>query len=93
MKVTVVERDGDIDLDCECLLLATGWIANVEDLGLEEAGVDYELGKGVVVNDLAQSVSNENVYALGDCVAGDPRPPPHAYEWRNGKARCTERSV
>jgi pyruvate/2-oxoglutarate dehydrogenase complex dihydrolipoamide dehydrogenase (E3) component len=45
----------------------------VEDLGLEETGVDYELGKGVVVNNLAQSVSNENVYAVGDCVAGVPR--------------------
>jgi pyruvate/2-oxoglutarate dehydrogenase complex dihydrolipoamide dehydrogenase (E3) component len=29
-----------------------------------------QIGKGVVVNDLAQSVSNENVYAVGDCVAG-----------------------
>jgi pyruvate/2-oxoglutarate dehydrogenase complex dihydrolipoamide dehydrogenase (E3) component len=74
MKVTVGGREGnDIDLECECLLVATGRIANVEDLGLEEAGVDYELGKGVVVNDLAQSVSNENVYAVGDCVAGVPR--------------------
>lgn len=73
MKVIVGGKDGDIDLECECLLVATGRIANVEDLGLEEAGVDYELGKGVVVNDLAQSVSNENVYAVGDCVAGVPR--------------------
>ena len=73
MKVTVHGKDGDVDLECECLLVATGRIANVEDLGLEEAGVDFELGKGVIVNDLAQSVSNKNVYAVGDCVAGVPR--------------------
>eukprot|EP00980_Cylindrotheca_fusiformis_P002282 scaffold530_cov107-Cylindrotheca_fusiformis.AAC.6 len=61
------------DVDCECLLVATGRAANVENLGLEEAGVEYELGKGIVVNDLGQSVSNPAVYAVGDCVAGVPR--------------------
>jgi pyruvate/2-oxoglutarate dehydrogenase complex dihydrolipoamide dehydrogenase (E3) component len=44
----------------------------LEDLGLEEAGMDYEIRKGVIVNRLAQSVSNKNVYAVGDCVAGAP---------------------
>lgn len=73
MKVTVSGKNGDVDLECECLLVATGRIANVEDLGLEAAGVEFELGKGVIVNDLAQSVSNQNVYAVGDCVAGVPR--------------------
>jgi len=73
LKVTVSGKDGDIDLDCECLVVATGRVANVEDLGLEQAGVEYELGKGVIVNDLSQSVSNADVYAVGDCVAGVPR--------------------
>jgi pyruvate/2-oxoglutarate dehydrogenase complex dihydrolipoamide dehydrogenase (E3) component len=65
--------DEILDLECECLLVATGRDANVENLGLEAAGVQYTLGKGIAVNDLAQTVGNPNVYAVGDCVAGVPR--------------------
>ena len=73
MQITVATKDGDMTLDCEALLIAAGRQANVENLGLEKANVDYQLGAGVTVNDLAQSVSNPNVYAVGDCVAGVPR--------------------
>jgi len=73
MKVTVEADSGVVELECECLLVAVGRAANVENLGLEEAGVEYEPGKGVTVNDLSQSVSNPNVYAVGDCTAGVPR--------------------
>eukprot|EP00540_Astrosyne_radiata_P000923 CAMPEP_0116824948 /NCGR_PEP_ID=MMETSP0418-20121206/1680_1 /TAXON_ID=1158023 /ORGANISM="Astrosyne radiata, Strain 13vi08-1A" /LENGTH=523 /DNA_ID=CAMNT_0004453375 /DNA_START=427 /DNA_END=1998 /DNA_ORIENTATION=+ len=73
MKVTIKKGDEVKELGCECLLVATGRVANVEDLGLEAAGVEYELGKGVKVNDLSQSVSNPNVYAIGDCCADVPR--------------------
>lgn len=69
MKVTV----SDQELECECLLVATGRAANIEDLGLEAAGVDFTPGKGVIVNDFGQSVSNPSVYAVGDCVANVPR--------------------
>jgi pyruvate/2-oxoglutarate dehydrogenase complex dihydrolipoamide dehydrogenase (E3) component len=69
LKVTV---DG-MELECECLLVATGRVANVEDCGLDAGGVEYELGKGIKVNDYAQSVSNPDVYAVGDCCAGVPR--------------------
>jgi len=61
---------GDRDLECECLLVAAGRMANVENCGLEEGGVEYEVGKGVVVDDNARSVSNPSVYAVGDCCAG-----------------------
>eukprot|EP00525_Craspedostauros_australis_P007583 CAMPEP_0198136012 /NCGR_PEP_ID=MMETSP1442-20131203/60886_1 /TAXON_ID= /ORGANISM="Craspedostauros australis, Strain CCMP3328" /LENGTH=528 /DNA_ID=CAMNT_0043797205 /DNA_START=299 /DNA_END=1885 /DNA_ORIENTATION=- len=64
---------GEQDLECECLIVATGRLANVEDLGLDKAGVEYKLGKGIVVDDLTASVSNPNVYAVGDCVADVPR--------------------
>ena len=46
------------------LLVAVGRAANVEDLGLEAAGVAYS-GKGVQVNDRLQT-SNPNIYAAGD---------------------------
>lgn len=74
MKVKVTSSLGEVmELGCECLLVATGRVANVEDIGLDKAGVDFEIGKGVMVDDFAQSVSNPNVFAVGDCVAGVPR--------------------
>ncbi|CAJ1954847.1 unnamed protein product [Cylindrotheca closterium] len=69
MKIKVADQE----LDCECLLVATGRAANIEDLGLEAAGVDFVPGKGISVNDFGQSVSNPSVYAVGDCVANVPR--------------------
>jgi len=72
MKVTTNDDDNQ-ELECECLLIAAGRMANVENCGLEEGGVEYEVGKGVVVDDYARSVSNPNVYAIGDCCAGVPR--------------------
>ena len=57
-------------MECECLLVVTGRAPNVENIGLEAANVTYEAGKGILVNDLSQSVSNSNVYGVGDCVAG-----------------------
>jgi pyruvate/2-oxoglutarate dehydrogenase complex dihydrolipoamide dehydrogenase (E3) component len=62
-----------VDYECECLLVAMGRMPNVENLGLEAAGVDYQVGQGIIVNDRAQSVSNANVYSVGDCTAGTPR--------------------
>lgn len=73
MKVTVETGQGDtVDLECECLLVASGRAPNVEKLNLEAAGVAYKAGQGIEVNDMAQS-TNKNVYAVGDCVAGVPR--------------------
>jgi pyruvate/2-oxoglutarate dehydrogenase complex dihydrolipoamide dehydrogenase (E3) component len=70
----VVEVGGkEVVLECECLLVATGRAPNVENVGLEAGNVTFEKGKGITVNDLAQSISNPNVYAVGDCVADVPR--------------------
>jgi pyruvate/2-oxoglutarate dehydrogenase complex dihydrolipoamide dehydrogenase (E3) component len=71
MKVSI--GDDDEVVDCECLVVATGRLANVENLGLENANVEYKKGAGIIVNDLAQSVSNPAFYAVGDCVADVPR--------------------
>ena len=74
MSLTIEDMSGKVvELECECLLVAIGRVANVENIDLEKANVQYEIGKGVMVNDNAQSVSNPNVYAVGDCVAGVPR--------------------
>ncbi len=62
-----------VDLECECLLVATGRTPNVENLNLEGANVEYDAAKGVIVDDNARSTTNPNVYSVGDCTADVPR--------------------
>ena len=69
VDLSCTEHTEPISLDCECLLLALGRTANVESIGLDSADVDFHPSKGIKVNDFSQSVSNPNVYAVGDCVA------------------------
>ncbi len=47
------------------ILVGIGRAPNVEDLGLETAGVEYETTSGVKVNNRLQT-TNPNVYAAGD---------------------------
>ena len=69
-----VDVDGQrTDLECECLLVAAGRTPNVEHLNLEAANVEYDAREGIIVNDNARSVSNPNVYSVGDCTAGVQR--------------------
>lgn len=58
---------GPATLACEALLLAVGRTPNVEELGLEAAGVEYECGMGVRVND-DLTTSNPDIMAAGDVV-------------------------
>lgn len=67
------EHSDIINMECECLLLALGRTANVQSMGLDSANIQYDESRGVLVNDFAQSISNPNVYAVGDCVANVPR--------------------
>lgn len=50
------------------LLVAAGRRANVDDLGLDEAGIKYER-RGVIV-DKGLRTANRRVYAIGDAVGG-----------------------
>lgn len=47
------------------ILVATGRVPNIEKLGLEQAGVQSDLKRGIVVNEYLQS-SNPHIYAAGD---------------------------
>lgn len=47
------------------ILVGVGRIANVEGLNLEAAGIQYEKGKGIQVNDYLQT-TNRCIYAAGD---------------------------
>ena len=67
-KVVVFERDGeDREVVASELLLAMGRAANVDGLGLEDAGVEFDR-RGIQVNDNLRS-TNKRIFAAGD-VAG-----------------------
>jgi glutathione reductase (NADPH) len=48
---------------------ATGRVANIPVLAGDHAGVEHS-SRGIVVDEFMRSVSNPNVYAIGDCIAG-----------------------
>ncbi len=62
------ERDGrEQQVTVEQLLVAVGRKPNVEDLGLEQAGVEVSR-RGVVVDDFLRT-SNRRIYACGDVAS------------------------
>ena len=64
LKVLVEGKKGELILEGDMVLIATGRKANVEDLGLEEAGIEFDR-KGIKVSE-AYETSLEGVYAIGD---------------------------
>jgi pyruvate/2-oxoglutarate dehydrogenase complex dihydrolipoamide dehydrogenase (E3) component len=61
-------RDGDPAervIDCDELLVAVGRAPNVEGMGLETAGVEYDARRGVRVDDHLRT-TNRRIYAAGD---------------------------
>jgi pyruvate/2-oxoglutarate dehydrogenase complex dihydrolipoamide dehydrogenase (E3) component len=66
--VTTLEGDdGTRTVETDAVLVATGRRPNVEDLGLEEAGVDYDK-RGVKVDETL-TTSQSHIFACGD-IAG-----------------------
>ena len=77
MRLSVWSRQAggaatSFECECDTLLLATGRTPNVEGLGLEAAGVAYDLKEGVQIDDFG-ATTNPSVFAVGDCAAGVPR--------------------
>ena len=50
----------------QAVIFAIGRVPNVENLGLEAAGIEFNTNDGVQVNNLLRT-TNKNVYAAGDC--------------------------
>lgn len=64
----VLERDGArTSIEVDELLVAVGRRPNVDDLGLESAGVEYDR-RGVVVDDKLRT-TNKRIFACGDVAS------------------------
>ena len=59
--------DGIKTTACDTVIHAAGRVANIEDLNLQAIGVDVSK-RGVKVNEYMRSMSNPNVFAVGDCA-------------------------
>jgi pyruvate/2-oxoglutarate dehydrogenase complex dihydrolipoamide dehydrogenase (E3) component len=64
--ISVTQKDGrDAVIKVDAVLLGVGRAPNVEGLGLDAAGVEWDLRDGVTVNDRLQT-SQRRIYAAGD---------------------------
>lgn len=68
VKATVKTKKGEEVLEADILLSAVGVVANIENLGLEEVGIQIEKGK-IAINDFCQT-NVAGYYAIGDVVHG-----------------------
>lgn len=67
-KVTVKTAKGDQVLEAEVVLSAVGIQTNLENIGLEELGINVDRGRVLV--DEFYKTNVEGVYAIGDIVPG-----------------------
>jgi dihydrolipoamide dehydrogenase len=58
---------GENTVDCDLMLVATGRGPLVEDLGLEEIGVEFDKKKGIAADEHRRTTV-DHVYAVGDCA-------------------------
>ncbi len=81
LTVRASQGDQEISFETDRAVHGAGRVPDIDDMGLDKAGVDRSAG-GIVVNEYLQSVSNPSVYAAGDAAAteGDPLTPVAAYE-------------
>lgn len=67
-KVTIKTKKGVEEHEAEVVLSAVGVIPNLENIGIEELGIELENGK-IKVDDFYRT-NVEGVYAIGDIVHG-----------------------
>ena len=65
LRLTLDSDDKHYDQLVDKLLVAVGRAPNVDGLGLDSVGVEYDTRAGVKVNDRLQT-TNPNIYAAGD---------------------------
>ena len=65
----IVEIEGAEPIECDRVLVAAGRIPNTDGLSLEEAGLGTD-NKGRIEVDAHYRTKVENIYAIGDVIAG-----------------------
>lgn len=68
VKAKVKTSNGEVILEADVLLSAVGVAANIEGIGLEEAGVKTD--KGRVSVDKFYQTNVPGIYSIGDCAPG-----------------------
>ena len=66
-KVTVKTKKGKEEIEVDVVLSAVGVTGNVENLGLDKAGVKHEKG-AITVEKPSYKTSADNIYAVGDVI-------------------------
>lgn len=67
-KVHIKNKKGEQTIECDVVLSAVGIAANIEGIGLEEAGVKVEKGK--IITDKFYRTNVPGIYAIGDVTTG-----------------------
>ncbi|RCK41919.1 dihydrolipoamide dehydrogenase [Thalassospira profundimaris] len=67
-RLTMMHKGAELTLEGSHLLIATGRHANIEDLGLDEAGVACR--NGAIQVDARLRTSNKRIFAIGDVTGG-----------------------
>ena len=65
IKLHYKDKSGEGTIDLDCLLWAIGRNPEIEDLGLDKAGVNQN-ERGQIIADDYQNTNVENIYSLGD---------------------------
>src|SRR5260370_41697692 len=82
VKIRAHSDTGEHDFDSDLVVECAGRVPEIDDMRLNEAGIEWDPDRGVEVNEYLQSVSNPAVYAAGDAAAsaGPPLTPVATYE-------------
>lgn len=67
VKVTIKTKDGNEEVEADVVLSAVGVTGNIENIGLEDAGVETEKGS-IKVDRETYKTSAEGIYAIGDVI-------------------------
>ncbi len=67
VKVTIKTKKGEEVVEADVVLSAVGVTGNVENLGLDKAGVKHEKGD-IIVDKKTYKTSADGIYAIGDVI-------------------------
>ena len=67
-KVVIKTKKGEEAVEAEIVLSAVGITPNIENIGLEDLGIELEKGK-IKVNEYCQT-NVDTIFAIGDIIAG-----------------------